>query len=69
MFCSLALITKGSVRTFVRSVEESNGAAFWRLIHSRYAPKIQNRQFALMQNIMLSPKRWCDHAEGFESDL
>ena len=69
MFCSLALITKGSVRTFVRSVKESNGAEVWRLIHRRFATYIQNRQYVLMQNIMLSPKRWCDHAEGFESDL
>ena len=36
MYYSLALITKGSVRTLVRSVEESNGAEAWRLIHSRY---------------------------------
>ena len=35
MHYSLALITKGSVRTLVRSVEESNGAEAWRLIHSR----------------------------------
>ena len=35
---SLALITKGSVRTLVRSVEESNGAEAWRLIHNRYVP-------------------------------
>ena len=69
MYYSLALITKGCVRTFVRSVAECHGAEVWRLIHSRYVPKTQNRQYALMQIIMLSPKRWCDHAEGFESDL
>ena len=69
MYYTLVLITKGSVRTFVRSVEESDGAEVWRLIHSRYAPYTQNRQYALMQNIMLSPKRRCDHAEGFEAGL
>ena len=31
---------------FVRSVEESNGAEAWRLIHSRHAPDTQNRQYA-----------------------
>ena len=36
MCYSLALITKGSVRTLVRSVEEYNGAEAWRVIHSRY---------------------------------
>ena len=44
MYCALALITKGSVRTLIRSVEETNGAEAWRLIHSRYAPDTQNRQ-------------------------
>ena len=42
---SLALITKGSARTFVRSVEESDGAEAWRLTHSRYAPDTQNHQY------------------------
>ena len=69
MYYSLALITKGSVRTLPRSVEESNGAEAWRLIHSRYAPDTQNRQYALMQKIMMPAKLWCDHAEGFESGL
>ena len=70
MYYSLALIiTKGSVRTLVRSVEESNGAEAWRLRNSRYAPETQNRQYALMQKIMLPAKLWCDHAEGFESGL
>ena len=68
MYCWLALITKGSVRTLDRSVEESNGAEAWRLIHSRYAPDTQNRQYALMQKIMMPAKLWC-HAEGFESGL
>ena len=67
MYYSLALITKGSVRTLVRSVEESNGAEAWRLIHNRYAPDTQNRQYALMQKIMMLAKLWCDHAERFES--
>ena len=49
MYYSLALITKGSVRTLVRSVEESNGAEAWRLIHSRYAPDTENRQHPLLQ--------------------
>ena len=69
MYYSLALITKGSVRTVVRSVEESNGAEAWRLIHRRHAPDTQSRQYALMQKIMMPAKNWCDHAEGFESGL
>ena len=70
MYCSPALITKGGVRTLVRSVEESNGAEAWRLLHRRYAPDTQqNRQYALMQKIMIPAKPWCDHAEGFESGL
>ena len=64
MYYSLALVTKGSVRTLVRSVEESNGAEAWRLIHNRYGPDTPNRQYALML-----AKLWCDHAEGFESGL
>ena len=54
MYCSLALITKGSVRTRVRSVEESSGAEAMRLIHNRYTPDTQNRQYALMQKTMMS---------------
>ena len=69
MCYSLALITKGSARTFVRSVEESDGAEAWRLIHSRYGPETQDRQYALIQKIMMPAKLWCDHAEGFESGL
>ena len=69
MYHSLALITIGSVRTLVRSVEESNGAEARRLVHSRYAPDTQNRLYALMQKIMVPAKLWCDHAEGFESGL
>ena len=69
MYYSLALIAKGSVRNLVRSVEESNGALAWRLRHNRYAPGTQNRQYALMQKIMMPAKLWCDHAEGFESGL
>ena len=69
MFYSLPLITKGSVRTPIRSVEESNGAEAWRLIHSRYAPDTEKRQHALVQKIMMPAKLWCDHAEGFESGL
>ena len=56
---SLVLITKGSVRTLV---EDSNGAEALRLVHSRYAPDAQNRQYALMQKIMMLAKLWCDHA-------
>ena len=63
------LFTIGSVRTLVRSFEESDGAEAWRLVHSRYAPDTQNRQYALMQKIMIPTKLWCDHAEGFESGL
>ena len=58
MYNSLALITKGSVRTVVRSVEESNEAEAWRLTQSRFAPDTQNRQYALMQKIMMLAKRW-----------
>ena len=61
-------MTKGSVRTLVQTVEESNGAEACRLMHIRYAPDTQNRQF-LMQKIMMLAKLWCDHAEGFESGL
>ena len=66
---SLALITRGSVRTLIRSVEETNVAEAWRLIHSRYAPDTHNRQHALMQKIMMRAKPWCGHTEGFESGL
>ena len=69
MYYALAFITKGSVRTLIWSVEETNGAEAWRLIHSRYAPDTQNRQNALMQKIMMPEKPWCDHTEGFESGL
>ena len=69
MYYSLTLITKGSVRTLVRFDEESIGAEAWRLIHSRYAPDTQNRQYALMQKIMMLVNIWFDHAEGFESGL
>ena len=41
MYYSLALLTKGSVRTRFRSVEESNGAEAWRL-HNRYAPDTES---------------------------
>ena len=69
MYYPLALIKKGNVRTLVRFVEESNGAEAWRLVHSRYAPDTQNRQYALMQKIMMPGKPWCDHSEGFESGM
>ena len=69
MYYALALITKGSARTLIRSVEETNGAEAWRLIHSRYAPDTQNRQYALKQKIMMPAKPWCDHTEGFGSGL
>ena len=69
MYYAWALITRGSVRTLIQSVEETNGAEAWRLIHSRYAPDTQNRQYALMQKIMMPAKPWCDHTEGFESGL
>eukprot|EP00974_Lingulodinium_polyedra_P066269 6413015-Lingulodinium_polyedra.AAC.1 len=42
MYYALALITSGSVRALVRTVEETNGAEAWRLIHARYAPDTQN---------------------------
>ena len=43
-YYALAFITRGSVRTLVRSVEETNGAEAWRLIHSRCAPDTQARR-------------------------
>ena len=69
MYYSLVLSQKGSVRTLVRSVEESNGGEAWRLINSRYAPDTMNRQYDMTQKIMMLAKLWCDHAEGFESGL
>ena len=69
MYYSLALNTKGSVRTLVRSVEESNGAEAWRLIHNRYAPDTQNRQYALMQKIMIPAKLWCGGLRAWELDV
>ena len=56
IYYSLALTTKGSVKTHVQSVEETSGAEAWRLIHSRYVPDTQNRQFALVQKIMTPAK-------------
>ena len=44
-----ALITKGCVRTLVRSFEESNGTEAWRLVWRRYPRDTQNREYALMQ--------------------
>ena len=64
MYYALALLTKGSVRTLIRSVEGTNGAEAWRLLHGT-----QHRQHALMQKIMMLAKPWCDHTEGFESSL
>ena len=29
----------------------------------------QNRQYALMQKIMMPARPWCDNTEGFESGL
>ena len=69
IYYALASNTRGSVRTLVRSVEETNGAEAWRLMHSRYAPDTQNRQYALMQKAMMPSNSWCDHTEGFESGL
>ena len=69
MYYALALITRGSVRTLIRSVEETNGAEAWRLIRSRYAPDTQNRPYILMQKTMMPAKPLCDHTEGFESGL
>ena len=33
---------------------------------NRHAPDTQNRQYALMQKIMMPAKLWCDHVEGFD---
>ena len=66
MYYALALITKGSVRTLIRSVEETNGAEAWRLIHSRYAPDTQK------STVCPDAKDHdaCEtHTEGFESGL
>ena len=38
-------------------------------VHSRYARDTQNRQYPLMQKIMMPAKPQCDHTEGFESGL
>ena len=57
------------LRTVVWSVEESNGAEAWCLIHSRYALDTQNRHYAMMQNISMPAKPLCDHTEGFEPGL
>ena len=65
----LALIRKSSVRAFVRSVEESNGAEAWRRLHSRYAPYAQNRQYDLVNQIKMPVKTWCGCTEGSESGL
>ena len=58
MYHSLALMTRGNVRTLIRAVEESNGAEAWPLRHNRYAPDTQNRQDSLMQKIMI-PSELC----------
>ena len=50
-------------------LRNSNGAEAWRLIHSRDSPDTQNRQYTLMQKIMMPSKLWCEHTEGFESGL
>ena len=63
MYHSLALITKGSVRTLVRSGGESRSRGMASGAHK------QHSQYALMQKIMMLAKPWCDHAEGFESGL
>ena len=53
MWCSFVLVTKGSVRAIVHSVQESFGADTWRLKHTRYAPDTHGRQYALMQKLGL----------------
>ena len=55
--------------TLIRSVEENNGAEAWRLYTVEYAPDTQNRQYTLMQKIMMPAKLLRDHTEGFESGL
>ena len=45
-----------AVSELFRSVEESNGAKVWRLIHGRCAPDTQSRQHALMLRIMMPAK-------------
>ena len=69
MYYSLSLITKGSVRTLVRSVEESQWSRGMAFDTHRHAPDTPNRQCDLMQKIMMPAKPSCDHAEGFESGL
>ena len=39
------------------------------MTYSRYAPDTQNRQYALMQKIMMLAKPWCDYTGGSESGL
>ena len=58
MYYSLALITK-VVSELLSDL----------LRNPTKAPDTENRQYALMQKIMMPAKLWCDHAEGFESGL
>ena len=61
VYYALALMTKGSARTLIRPVEETNGAEAWRLIHSRYAPDTQKiDSMPFMQKIMMLAKLWCE---------
>ena len=69
LHADVKLVSFDHDRALIRSVEESNGAAAWRLTDSRYAPDTQNRRYTLMQKIMMPEKPWCDHAEGFESGV
>ena len=47
------------VRVHMSSVS-SISQALTRLMQSSYAPDTQNRQYALMQKIMIPVKPWCD---------
>ena len=61
---SLALITKSSVQTLDRSVEETNGAEGWRLLDIRFAPGTQNRQSGTRESLERTPKRYRTRLES-----
>ena len=66
MYYLLALITKGSVRTLVQCVEESNGAEAWASDTQQICARHTESSTCL---IMMIAKPWCGRADGFESGL
>ena len=59
MYYALALITRGSLRTLIRSFEGTNGAGMATDTQS-IRPGHSNRQYALKQKIMMPAKPWCE---------